>query len=131
MGNKAHLVVSPTFLSLAIREGVGSLSRSFVVGRVRAFLPELKDEALVSRGTAGVRSSLVDGRGRFQREVVEVEGPSSVHILNYNSPGATGAPAYTANLLQRLESRGRFDHLRHRSEPVVGIWDYNQVAAAF
>ncbi len=129
--NKARLVLSPTFLRLAVKEGVGSFSRSFVAGRVRQFLPELREEDLTSRGTAGVRSSLVDRRGRFLREVMELAGPASAHILNYNSPGATGAPAYTADLLSRLGSQGCLDHLHARPHPAAGIWDYEEVVAGF
>ncbi len=73
----------------------------------------------------------MDHWGRFLREVVEVPGPASVHILNYNSPGATGAPAYTAHLLDRLKSQGHLDHLRPGSQPAEALWDYEKAIAGF
>ncbi|MFQ5998202.1 MAG: hypothetical protein ACE5KO_02745, partial [Candidatus Bathyarchaeia archaeon] len=42
----------------------------------------------------------------FEPEAIELEGPNSYHIINYNSPGATGSPAYTANLAHKLEQKG-------------------------
>ncbi len=33
---------------------------------------------------------------------MEREGHNSFHIVNYNSPGATGAPAYSALVVKKL-----------------------------
>lgn len=126
--NKARLLVNPTFLQLALGETLGSISKRFLAERVQRFLPALKDRMLTVRGIAGVRSSLVDRRGGFLREIVELKGPSSVHILNYNSPGATGAPAYTSFLLNRLRDDGHLAHLRQRENRVRSFWSFDSVA---
>jgi L-2-hydroxyglutarate oxidase len=131
LSSKARLALNPHFLQLALEEALGSISKSMLAARVRRFLPDLKEGMLVERGTAGVRSSVIDPKGNFVKEVLEVEGPSSTHILNYNSPGATGAPAYTASLLERLASKGHLDHLRVRTRPIRAVWDFEEVIAAF
>ncbi len=129
--NKARLLVNPTLLILALEEALGSLSRPFLIARVQRFLPDLKEDMLVERGTDGIRSSVINQRGAFIEEVLELMGPASVHVLNYNSPGATGAPAYTASLVERLEAKGHLEHLRPRSAPLVEPWDFERVVAAY
>lgn len=131
LGNKARLLFTPTFLSLALKEVLGSISKAILTARVRRFLPGLREDMLLERGTAGVRSSLIDRRGYFIGEVLELEGSASTHVLNYNSPGATGAPAYTASLMERLEGEGHLEHLRTRSQPLDEPWSFEEVVAAF
>ncbi len=131
LGNKARLLVSPTFLSLALGEALGSISKVLLATRVRRFLPDLREDMLLERGTAGIRSSVIDRHGNFIREVLELEGRASTHVLNYNSPGATGAPAYTASLIDKLESGGHLGHLRLRSAPLRESWNFDEVVAAF
>ncbi len=128
--NKARLLASSTFLSLAAGEALGSISKSFLAARVQRFLPEMKEEMLAERRAAGIRSSVIDRRGKFVREAVELEGQSSLHILNYNSPGATGAPAYSATLLERLVNEGRVDHLRRKLEPRREPWDITKATVS-
>lgn len=130
MANKARLAVSPTFLGMAARELLGSLSRGVLAARVRQFLPRFRDAMLADRGAAGVRSSVVDPRGRFVKEILELHGDRSTHVLNYNSPGATGAPGYAALLLSRMEARGLLSHLRVRTRP-RGPWRYEEALRAF
>ncbi len=129
--NKARLLVSPTFLSLALGEALGSISKALLATRVRRFLPDLREDMLIERGTAGIRSPVIDQRGNFIREVLELEGRASTHVLNYNSPGATGAPAYTASLIDKLESEGHLGHLRLRSAPLRESWNFEEIVAAF
>ncbi len=130
MGNKARLLVSPTFLRLALEEALGSISKSLLATRVRRFLPSLGAEMLVERGTAGIRSPIIDRHGTFIKEVLELEGPVSTHVLNYNSPGATGAPAYAAFLTERLEVGGYLEHLKPKSPPISDPWNLEEVVAS-
>ncbi len=127
LGNKARLFTNADFLKLASEEWVSSISKKAMLARVQKFIPELKAEDLVKRGTAGIRSSVIDPKGNFIKEAIELEGEKSFHILNYNSPGATGSPAYTALLVSKLEKLGKFTHLKKRPIPVKGIWDFNKV----
>lgn len=102
--NKLRLFSNPEFLTLCAHEWRSALSRGVMLSRVQKFLPDLKENDCVKRGNAGVRASLIDAKGNFVPEVVEIPSFHSLHILNYNSPGATGAPAYARRLLTLLLS---------------------------
>ncbi|TLZ69930.1 MAG: FAD-dependent oxidoreductase [Methanobacteriota archaeon] len=129
VANKVRLLMNPEFMNLAAAEMLSSVSKAEMLGRVQRFLPALKEEHLVGPGTAGVRSQVIDARGGMAREAIEVPGPQSYHILNYNSPGATGAPAYAAYLVDRLAARGDLDHVRKNPKP-QSVWDWATVAKA-
>jgi len=73
-----------------------------MINRVRRFLPSLNPSDFKQRGRAGIRSQLVDRYGNFASESLLVEGESSLHILNYNSPGATGALPFAMNIVKKL-----------------------------
>src|SRR5207249_4926711 len=92
--NKLRAIVNPDFVTLASEEWASSVSKRVMADRVREFLPAVKDEYLTRPGTAGVRAQVIDRHGTFVKEAIEIVGPRSYHITNYNSPGATGAPAY-------------------------------------
>ena len=99
---KVRLFTNPEFLALCMGEWRSALSHRAMAARVQQFLPALRLEDCRLRGRAGVRASLIDRNGRFVLEVVEVRTPRSLHLLNYNSPGATGASAYAKRLAQKL-----------------------------
>ncbi|HEY5539278.1 MAG TPA: FAD-dependent oxidoreductase [Thermoplasmata archaeon] len=126
--NKVRLLLNPEFVNLAAGEMLSSLSKAEMLGRVQRFLPALKASHLVARGTAGIRSNVVDRRGEMAREAIEIPAPHSYHILNYNSPGATGAPAYAAYLVDGLAKRGDLDHLRKNPKP-QRVWAWETIAA--
>jgi len=128
--NKLSLLVNPDFLTLAGEEWMSSLSKSVMARRVHEFLPELKVGYLTTPGTAGVRASVIDDEGNFIKEAIELPGPLSYHITNYNSPGATGAPAYTAWLVRKLGSKGYLDHLKPKPKQTRGLWDFDAVCEA-
>ena len=96
--------------------------------RVREFIPSLSTGFLNGRGLAGVRNSLIDKNG-FVPEALEIEGESSFHVLNYNSPGATGAPAYSAYLVNRMKERGFLDGFVRKDE-TEKLWRF-EVASDF
>jgi len=129
--NKLTLLGKRDFRSLVLRELLSSLSKAEMAERVRRFLPGLRSAYLESRGFAGVRSSVIDPAARFVPEAIELHGPTSFHITNYNSPGATGAPAYAANLVSRLESGGFLPSMRRRTLPAApSMFDFDLVVAA-
>jgi L-2-hydroxyglutarate oxidase len=76
-----------------------------MINRVRRFLPALNPSDFKHRGRAGIRSLLVDRNGNFASETLIIENDSSLHILNYNSPGATGALSVAASLVKKLVQR--------------------------
>lgn len=127
IANKLALLFNRDFLELAGQEWLSSISKSEMARRAQEFIPEIKVEYLVKRGIAGVRAQIIDRKGNFMKEAIEIEGPHSYHITNYNSPGATGSPAFAAWLVQRLADRGLLDHLSKNRKTHDGLWDFETV----
>ncbi len=125
--NKISLLYNRDFLTLAGEEWMSSISKKVMAGRAQEFLPELKLEHLAKPGVAGVRASVIDSKGNFIKEAIEIPGPHSYHITNYNSPGATGAPAYAAWLVKKLSTKGYLDHLKPKSRGPRAIWDFETI----
>src|SRR5213083_2197226 len=125
--NKLRLLVNPDFVALAAEEGASSVSKRVMAKRAQEFLPSLRVGYLVRPGTAGVRASVVDRSGNFVKEAIELPGPHSYHITNYNSPGATGAPAFAAWTVQRLARAGHLDHLKAKVAKPGGLWDFEHI----
>jgi L-2-hydroxyglutarate oxidase len=96
------LFLNKSFLQVISNEFSSSFSKTNMVNRVRRFLPSLKPYDFKQRGMAGIRTILVDKNGEFASESLVVEDDSSLHILNYNSPGATGALPFAANIAGTL-----------------------------
>ena len=127
MRNKISLLYNKDFLTLASEEWKSSIFRSEMARRAQEFIPELKLEYLVKPGIAGVRAQVIDRSGNFIKEAIEIAGPLSYHVTNYNSPGATGSPAYAAWLVEKMGSLGL---LNLRKSPVPksnGTWDYDSI----
>ncbi len=102
---KLKLAVNPEFLNLVRTEWRSSRSKTAMARRVRQFIPSLEDRYLLQHGLSGVRNSLIDRTG-FVPEAVLERGQNSLHVLNFNSPGATGAPAFAMHVLKTIESSG-------------------------
>lgn len=129
LSNKLKLFINPEFLSLAQKEWASSLSKKVVANRIKKFIPKMKSAYLIKKGTAGVRATIIDENGFFVGEAIELSGSLSFHILNYNSPGATGAPAYSAYIIKKIIESGRLKHL----SPVQkhSFWNFNEVVKNF
>lgn len=112
------------FLSLAGAEMKSSLSKTAMINRVREFLPALKPSAFTTRGTAGIRSSVIDRGGKFVPDTLVLEKDCSMHVINYNSPGATGALPMAARISARLIGKGLISAGERRT-----LWDPVQVAS--
>jgi (S)-2-hydroxyglutarate dehydrogenase len=96
------LVLNRQFLRLVSDEFLSSVFKTNMINRVRKFLPCLNPSDFKQRGKAGIRSLLVDKNGNFVSESLLVEDESSLHILNYNSPGATGALPVAIDIVKQL-----------------------------
>jgi (S)-2-hydroxyglutarate dehydrogenase len=94
------------FLLLASSELKSSISKTAMINRAREFLPQLRPSAFTQRGTAGIRSSLIDRNGKFVDDTQIVKNEYSLHLLNYNSPGATGALPIAAMVANKLLDDG-------------------------
>lgn len=100
-----RLLADKGFIALAASEWRTSVSKAAMCARVASFMPSVRTEMLTRRVFSGVRYMLTDSAG-FVPEAVALYSPGSVHVLNYNSPGATGAPAFTAYLISALVDSG-------------------------
>ena len=130
IGNKLAALVNPEFITLATEEWASSISKKAMAKRVQEFLPALRVNHLTRPGTAGVRAQVVDRHGNFVKEAIEIPGPRSFHVVNCNSPGATGSPAYTAWIVYLLAKAGHLDHLKVKAVKPGGLWDFDAVCAA-
>jgi L-2-hydroxyglutarate oxidase len=118
------------FLSLASSELKSSLSKRAMIARAREFLPALRASAFTKRGTSGIRSSVIDRTGKFVPDTIvkwagEADDASSVHILNYNSPGATGALPIAAGIASKIFEKGG---IISASEKPKTLWDVTTIA---
>ena len=94
------------FQKLAINEIQSSMSKSAMIGRVKRFLLKINADKITEKGTAGIRSSVIDGDGKFVPDAILIDDDMSFHILNYNSPGATGALPFSAHIVNHLDMVG-------------------------
>ncbi len=122
-GSSKKLLVNPEFLSLISKEWKSSLSKSAMIDRVKQFIPKISPDFFVKHGTSGIRTPIISGKGEFVSEILELEGDNSFHILNYNSPGATGAPAYSALVVKKLQERGFLNLGKARES----FWNFDKV----
>jgi len=123
-GSSKKLLLNPDFISLISNEFMSSISKSAMVERVQKFIPAVKPENFPKRGTSGIRTPVISPDGEFVSEMKEVEGKNSFHIVNYNSPGATGAPAYSAFVVKQLQEKGI---LPQPKEQKNSIWDFEEI----
>ncbi|MFB5616490.1 MAG: NAD(P)/FAD-dependent oxidoreductase, partial [Nitrosopumilus sp.] len=92
-------VFDKQFQELAMNEIQSSMSKTKMVSRVKKFLPKIDAKKITEKGTAGIRSSIIDDKGKFAPDVILLENETSFHVLNYNSPGATGALPFSAHIV--------------------------------
>ena len=125
-GNARKLLLNPDFISLISKEWLSSISKTAMIERVQQFIPKIKPVFFTERGTAGIRSSIITPEGTFLPDVMELESSNSYHILNYNSPGATGAPAFSAYVVKKLQEKGL---LNYTLQPKTTIWNFEKIIA--
>jgi len=124
---KARLMMNGAFLALLAGEWRSSLSKRAMCERVRKFVPGLNAHMLKRRAVFGVRSSVIDASG-FVPEALLVKGKNSAHVINFNSPGATGAPAYSALVVADLRTSGLLDGFREKDpQSLVPGWEFGEV----
>jgi L-2-hydroxyglutarate oxidase len=114
------------FQELAISEFQSSISKPTMINRVRRFLPKIDAERITEKGTAGIRSSVIDENGKFVPDVILKNDSESFHILNYNSPGATGALPFSAYIVSYLDKHGLFEN--ENEDAQCGPWRFSQIS---
>lgn len=125
-GNAKKLFYNPDFISLLSKEWLSSISKTTMINRVKQFIPKIKPAFFLERGTAGIRTPIITPDGAFLPDIMELENENSYHILNYNSPGATGAPAYSAYIVKKLKSKGFLDYTHSTKD---SIWNFEKIVA--
>ena len=124
---KLRLLTNRDFVALVAGEWRSSLSKGAMCDRVRRFVPALNTRMLNRRAVFGVRSSVIDPSG-FVPEAIQLRGEASAHIINFNSPGATGAPAFSAMVVAELREEGRLTWLSPSKEGhPIPEWDFEKV----
>ena len=123
-GNAKKLLYDSEFLSLISKEWLSSVSKTAMIRRVQKFIPKIRPEFFSEKGTAGIRSPIITPQGKFLLDVMELENEHSFNIINYNSPGATGAPAYSAFIIKKLQEKGFLDY---KQNPKESIWSFDDV----
>ena len=113
------------FQELAFSEIQSSMSKSVMIERVKKFIPKINSKEITSKGTAGIRSSVINENGKFVPDVILLEKNSSFHILNYNSPGATGALPFSAHVINQLHKKGLFEN--ENMDALCGPWKFNEI----
>jgi len=119
------IIFDKNFQELAFSEIQSSMSKAVMVERVRKFLPKISPKEITEKGTAGIRSSVINENGKFVSDVILLEENSSFHILNYNSPGATGALPFSVHLINQLHQKGLFENDDINLQ--CGPWKFNEI----
>jgi L-2-hydroxyglutarate oxidase len=123
-GSTRKLLLNADFMNLVAKEWLSSLSKTVMIERIQEFMPKIKPEFFSQRGTAGIRTPIITPEGKFLPDVLELEGKNSYHILNYNSPGATGAPAYSAYVVKSLQEKGL---LQYKTRKTDSVWNFETI----
>jgi L-2-hydroxyglutarate oxidase len=95
-----------------------------MIARAREFLPSIRASKFTKRGTAGIRSSVIDRMGKFVPDTLVMWEENDAHVLNYNSPGATGALPMAAKIASRILELGQI----RESEKPKSLWDAKSIA---
>ena len=96
-----------------------------MIDRVKRFLPKIDADKITEKGTAGIRSSVIDDSGKFAPDVILIDDDASFHILNYNSPGATGALPFASHIINYLNKTGLFES--EELDVQCGPWNFSQI----
>ena len=113
------------FQELAINEIQSSMSKDVMINRVKRFLPNIDSDKILKKGTAGIRSSIIDENGKFVPDVILMDEEKSFHILNYNSPGATGALPFAAHIVNHLNKTRLFEN--ESIDAQCGPWKFSKI----
>ena len=121
------ILADTQFLTLVSNELKSSVSKSSMINRVKRFLPQIKVSDFSKKGTSGIRSILVNKDGKFVPDTLILKDLRSMHVLNYNSPGATGALPIAAMITNQLFENGVADP-RNTQPKSKTIFDFREIA---
>ncbi len=110
MNSKIKLLSNPEFIRMLETEWESSRSKFAMAARLRRYIPSLSSSYIGKRGLGGIRGSVVDSGG-FVPEALEFRTDHSMHMVNYNSPGATGSPYVAFSIIKKILKEG-YVHLK-------------------
>jgi L-2-hydroxyglutarate oxidase len=120
----SKMLFDSQFLSLASGELLSSISKTVMINRVKEFLPKVEPKKFKKRGTAGIRASVIDKDGKFVPDAIVEKKEKSFHILNYNSPGATGALPFAVYVISKMQDAG----LVRIENDKCGLWSFEKIS---
>ena len=120
----SKMIFDSQFLSLASGEFLSSISKTVMINRVKEFLPKVEPKKFKKRGTAGIRASVIDKNGKFVPDAILEQEKNSFHILNYNSPGATGALPFAVHVISKMKDAG----LVNIQNDKCGMWSFKEIS---
>lgn len=99
-------ILKKEMFDLVATEALSSISKRYMIKRVKKFLPTIESKEFKIRGTSGIRANIIDKKGNFISYPIFKLHNNVLHILNYNSPGATGAFPIAYALVFKLADKG-------------------------
>ena len=118
-------IFNKQFQELVMNEIQSAMSKTAMIDRVKKFLPKINANEITEKGTAGIRSSIINEDGKFIPEVILIDDEISFHILNYNSPGATGVLPFSAHIIEHLKETGLFSS--DDEDAICGPWKFSNI----
>ena len=79
--------------SFATAELCSSLSKRAFVSKAQKLVPDIEEDMLEKRGTAGVRAQAISPEGDLIMDFHIAREENQIHVLNAPSPGATASLA--------------------------------------
>jgi len=76
-----------------------------LINKISYFVPNITQETIGAEDFRGIRHILVDKNGLVGGPVIKFFN-NQAHILNYDGPGATGAPAFAMMFVNELQKMG-------------------------
>ncbi|WP_255437888.1 NAD(P)/FAD-dependent oxidoreductase [Candidatus Nitrosocosmicus agrestis] len=99
-------ILRKEMFNLVATEALSSVSKRYMIKRVKKFLPSIEAKDFTIRGTSGIRANIIDKNGDFISSPIFKLHNNVLHILNYNSPGATGVFPIAYALVFKLVDKG-------------------------
>ncbi len=119
-----NLLFDKEFITLVKDEIISSLSKRAMIKRVKRFLPRIEPHLFNERGFSGIRSLIIDRYGKFVSDPIIILDKDLLHILNYNSPGATAALPFSLYITMLLQENGIIKIKYNYNQP---YWDLDNI----
>ena len=102
LGYGGFWTMARKYWKTGLQEMYRSFNKKAFTRALQKLVPEIREDDLETGG-AGVRAQALDPSGRLIDDFRIVEGPSSIHVLNAPSPGATSSLMIASYILDMAE----------------------------